>query len=204
MDDFSLIGQHVRLEPLGHEHVASLVRAAGQDRATYGWTFVPEANEAAMRLYVDKAIARRAAGAVFAFATFDQRRDTVVGSTRFAEIERFDWPEGDPGSRAVDSVEIGWTWLAADAQRTAINTEAKYLMARHAFEVWGVYRLWLKTDSRNERSRQAIERIGARFEGILRSHARASVGGVRDTAVYAITEADWPAARAALEAKLGR
>lgn len=202
MEPFTLAGRHVRLEPLSLDHVPALVAAAGIDRSTYAWTFVPEPTPAAMTEYVEKALRKREAGNAMPFATIDIARGLVVGSTRFAEIERFDWPEGDPSARAVDSVEIGWTWLSAEAQRTAINTEAKYLMLRYAFEVWGVHRLYLKTDSRNERSRKAIERIGAQFEGVLRQHSRASVGDVRDTAFFSFISSDWPAAKAALEAKL--
>ncbi len=101
-------------------------------------------------------------------------------------------------------MEIGWTWLAADAQRTALNTEAKLLMLAHAFESWRVVRVNLRTDARNARSRAAIERLGARLDGILRAHVPASDGGVRDTTTYSLLAAEWPAAKARLEARLSQ
>jgi RimJ/RimL family protein N-acetyltransferase len=115
----------------------------------------------------------------------------VVGSTRFGNIERW-------SSDAIDAVEIGWTWLAASAQRTAVNTEAKILMLDHAFGVWRVKRVTLKTDARNARSRAAIARIGGKLDGILRAHMPAADGGVRDSAVFSILAAEWPAHRARL------
>ena len=101
-------------------------------------------------------------------------------------------------------MEIGWTWLASSVQRTPVNTEAKYLMLGHAFETWRVHVLRLKTDRRNERSRAAIQRIGAAFDGVVRAAQAGSDGALRDTACYSMLEAEWPAAKAALEARLAR
>src|SRR5262245_10167059 len=130
--------------------------------------------------------------------------DRVVGSTSYLDIQQWRWPAGSPLQRTdyPDSVEIGATWLSASAQRTRCNTEAKYLMQVHAFEVWRVHRVALKTDERNMRSRQAIERLGARFEGIRRADMPAQDGTVRSSAYYSIVPAEWPAIREKLEAAL--
>jgi RimJ/RimL family protein N-acetyltransferase len=126
----------------------------------------------------------------------------VVGATRLMSIERWAWPEGNANARPVDAVEIGGTWLAASAQRSPINTEAKYLQLCHAFEVWRVHRLVLITDERNARSRAAIERIGGQLEVIHRNHRPASDGTIRSSAVFTILEADWPRVKERLEARL--
>jgi RimJ/RimL family protein N-acetyltransferase len=200
-----LEGEAVRLEPLALSHVDALWAATQGTRATYGFTSVPKSPEDTVA-YVKKALAMQEAGDALPFATVDRRSGQVVGSTRFFATERWDWPEGSPLRRpsGVDAVEIGYTWLAEAAQRTRINTEAKLLMLRHAFEVWGVRRVNLKTDKRNERSRNAIERIGGKLDGVLRAAMPAFDGGIRDSAVYSILEAEWPGVKAALEAKLRR
>jgi RimJ/RimL family protein N-acetyltransferase len=133
----------------------------------------------------------------------------VVGSTRFLDLD--DWsPDrrvGGPPLGATGTpftAEIGATWLAASVQRTAVNTEAKLLMLGHAFDTWGTERITFKTDARNARSRAAIERLGAQFEGIRRAHVRASDGGIRDTAYYSIVRAEWPDVRKGLEARFTR
>jgi RimJ/RimL family protein N-acetyltransferase len=203
-----LEGSRVRLEPLSLRHVSALVEAATQARDTYDFTLVP-ADDATMRLYVQAALADQDTGWALPFALRDLRSQAVVGSTRFLDLDYWSWPPAWPPGRpaprtdAVPTVaEIGSTWLAASAQRTGCNTEAKLLMLAHAFDTWGVLRVTLKTDSRNTRSRQAIERIGGRFEGIRRAHARAVDGSVRDTAYYSITAAEWPGVHAALRARL--
>jgi RimJ/RimL family protein N-acetyltransferase len=194
----------VELRPLGLEHAGALARAASVSRDTYGLTRVPE-GEAGARADIEDALADQAAGVSLPFVTVDARAERVVGSTRFMTIERWTWlPPGSPLQRSRDNpdvVEIGATWLAADAQRTAINTHAKLLMLRHAFEAWEVRRVMLKTDARNTRSRRAIERIGAKFDGVLRAHMPAFDGAVRDTAFYSILAGEWPDVRAALEAR---
>jgi len=199
-----LTGAHVRLEPLALEHVPALAAAASGPRETYAYTWVPEGEEA-MRRYVEEALALAEAGAAVPFATVRRATGRVVGSTRFFNFEYFRWPEGARAPpQPPDAVEIGWTWLAADAQRTALNTEAKLLMLAHAFESWRVVRVNLRTDARNARSRAAIERLGARLDGILRAHVPASDGGVRDTTTYSLLAAEWPAAKARLEARLSQ
>ena len=154
--------------------------------------------------YIDSALKDQARGVSLPFATIRKSDNRAVGSTRFLIIEHWSWPEGQahPDSDGPDAVEIGSTWLSAAAQRSAINTEAKLLMLGHAFDTWHSLRVCLKTDARNIRSRAAIERIGARFEGVLRNHMPAYDGGIRDSALYAITNVEWPDVRAALEARL--
>jgi RimJ/RimL family protein N-acetyltransferase len=192
-----LTGEHVMLEPLAPRHVPGLVAAAAEDRSSYDWTPVPN-GEPEIRGWVERAEHEREAGRMLAFATMtiDAR---VVGSTSFLDPQR--WQRSDRAP-LFDSIEIGSTWLAASAQRTPINTEAKLLMLEHAFDVWNVHRVVLNTDARNERSRAAIERIGATFEGILRGFRIGVEGTPRDTATFAITERDWPEVRARLVARL--
>jgi N-acetyltransferase len=201
----TLEGDVVRLEPLGHEHVVALVAAASEDRATFQFTPVPDGEEA-MRRYVEFAIDEHGAGAALAFATVDRASGRVVGSTRFYDVRRWDWPDDHPWRRTdggPDAVEIGYTWLAPSAQRSAVNTEAKLLMLRHAFDTWRVHRVQLMTDVRNTRSRRAIERIGGRLEGELRNHLPAFDGaGVRHTALFSIVPDDWPEVRHRLQARL--
>jgi RimJ/RimL family protein N-acetyltransferase len=201
-----LAGGAVRLEPLRLDHAAALLAAAAEDRANYAFTAVPT-DAAAMRRYLELALADRDADRALPFATVDVARDRVVGTTRFGNLEYWRWPDGHSQQRAPrhpDAVEIGWTWLAASAQRSAINTEAKLLMLGHAFERWRVHRVTLRTDVRNLRSRAAIERLGARLDGILRAQMPAADGGVRDSACYSIVAAEWPDVRARLTARLAR
>jgi RimJ/RimL family protein N-acetyltransferase len=201
-----LTGRFVRLAPLTLEHVPGLDAAASEDRATYDWTPVPD-GEAAHRRYVENMLSEHAAGRRLAFATvrIDEKHhdddrpgsDRVVGTTSFLDPQR--WPGG--GGK-LDSIEIGSTWIGASAQRTVVNTEAKLLMLVHAFDVLGVHRVVLNTDARNERSRTAIARIGATFEGVLHSFRYGVEGTPRDTATFAIPARDWPDVRARLEARL--
>ena len=199
----TLDGERVRMEALTLAHVDGLVAAASESRDTYGLTQVPRGADA-MAAYVDEALADAARGQAVPFATIDKARGRVVGSTRFGNIERWKWPGPPvpPLPRGPDAVEIGWTWLAASAQRTHINTEAKLLMMSHAFDVWGIRRLTLKTDERNARSRANIERIGCRFDGVIRAHQPAWDGGIRNTAFYSMLASEWPAARDRLVARL--
>ncbi|HEY0935170.1 MAG TPA: GNAT family protein [Trebonia sp.] len=203
-----LEGRRVRLEPLTAGHVADLVQAATESRDTYQFTLVP-ADQAAMTRYVEAALEDQRTGWALPFALRDRRSQAVIGSTRFLDLDYWHWPPSWPPGRttpqpdAIPTVaEIGSTWLAPSAQRTGGNTEAKLLMLSHAFDTWGVLRVTLKTDARNTRSRRAIERAGGRFEGIRRAHARAVDGSVRDTAYYSIVDREWPAVRAALQARL--
>ena len=195
-----LTGRFVRLEPVEHVHVPALAVAAAEDRDSYGWTPVPN-GEDEFRKNVDLVLVERAAGRRLAFATFaiapDGTGERVVGSTSYLDPQR--WPGG--GGR-LDSIEIGATWLAASAQRTQVNTEAKLLMLVHAFVEMGVHRVVLNTDARNDRSRAAIARIGATFEGVLHSFRYGVEGTPRDTATFAITATAWPEVRERLEARL--
>jgi RimJ/RimL family protein N-acetyltransferase len=197
----------VELHPLTLDHAAALALAASISRDTYGLTRVPQ-GESAMREWIGVALAEQDAGVSLPFVTCDARVGRVVGSTRFMTIERWKWPPPwtalQRAPESAEAVEIGSTWLAADAQRTAVNTHAKLLMLRHAFEAWEVRRVTLKTDARNVRSRRAIERIGGRFDGVLRAHMPAFDGAVRDTAFYSILASEWPDVRAALEERAGR
>ena len=201
-----LAGEVVTLRPMTIDDVGALVAAASEDRATYAFTPVPDGVDA-MREYVEGVLADERAGWALPFVTTLTVDGRIVGSTRFLDLD--DWgPDrrvgGPPlgASGTPFTAEIGATWLAASVQRTAVNTEAKLLMLAHAFDTWGAERITFKTDARNARSRAAIERLGAQFEGIRRAHVRASDGGIRDTAYYSIVRAEWPDVRKGLEARL--
>jgi N-acetyltransferase len=204
----TLEGFRVRLEPLARSHVDALVRAASESRDTYNFTLVPT-DRATMGRYVEAALEDQGTGWALPFAVYDRHREAIVGTTRFLDLDYWSWPPTWPPGRTAPQVgvvptvaEIGSTWLAPSVQRTGCNTEAKLLMLAHAFDTWGVLRVTLKTDSRNTRSRRAIERIGGRFEGIRRAHARAVDGSVRDTAYYSIVAAEWPDVCSALKARV--
>jgi N-acetyltransferase len=203
-DSLVLAGRHVRLEPLSRAHVPGLVAAATEDPAIYGWTSVPT-DSAGMTSYVEAALRPRQEGTALPFATVRQADGRVLGSTRFFDIERWDWPAGHPNAArgGPDGCEIGYTWLAASAIRTAANTEAKLLMLAHAFERWRVHRVCFHTDMRNERSRAALARLGAQFEGTLRAHRLASDLIPRASARFSIVAAEWPGVRQRLEQRLG-
>ena len=199
-----LEGRHVRLEPLAPGHVHALLEVATGPRDTYGLTLVP-GDEPAMVRYIQTALGDQEAGRALPFATLARATGRVVGTTRFGNIEFWAWPPGNLNQRGEDRpdvAEIGWTWLAASAQRTPINTEAKLLMIAHAFETWRVHRVSLMTDARNERSRRAILRLGARFDGVLRAARPASDGAIRDTAAFSILEDEWPAVKRQLQSRL--
>ncbi|WP_406204196.1 GNAT family N-acetyltransferase [Kitasatospora sp. NBC_01560] len=193
-----LEGALVRLEPLEYRHEAGLAAAAGEDRRSYDFTWVPGVGEA--RGYIEAQLARAAAGEVAPYAQVDRASGRVMGATAFLGPRRL------PDDGRLFAVEIGFTWLAASAQGTGLNREAKYLLFRHAFEQWGVGRVDLKTDARNARSRAAIEAAGATFEGVLRSWSRSWAPGeggrLRDSAIFSITAEEWPDRRAALERSL--
>jgi N-acetyltransferase len=193
-----LHGNHVRLEPLERKHLAPLLEASrSSDPTLYAVSFVPR-DEAAVRHYVETALAWAQAGHAVPFATVRQSDGAVIGSTRFFDLERWAWPSSHPQTNYFDTGEIGYTWLRADAMRTAANTEAKLLMLTHAFESWGMRSVCFHTDVRNARSRAALERIGARFEGILRSHRLATDFSPRDSARYSIIASEWPERKAHL------
>jgi RimJ/RimL family protein N-acetyltransferase len=159
-----------------------------------------------MRDYVSLALRLRDDGTALPFATVDAKSDRVVGTTRFGNVEFWDWQgwSGPTQTDRPDAVEIGWTWLAQSAQRTPINTEAKLLMFTFAFETWNVHRVTLGTDARNAASRKAIERLGAHLDGVLRASRPAADGGVRDSARYSVLRDEWPAVRDRLNELLNR
>ena len=212
-----LDGRYVRLEPLQRGHAASLAEAAAEDPSLYQLSAVPQ-DEAGAAEYIEAALAQRDAGTAAPFAVIRIADGAVIGSTRFWDLVWWPWPEGHPrhritsglgapGARASSAIppdvcEIGYTWLARSAIRTAANTEMKRLMLGHAFEVWEVESVCLHTDARNERSRRAMERIGAQFEGILRAHRLATDCLPRDSARYSITAQEWPRCKRRLEEML--
>ena len=187
-----LTGERVLLVPLGEQHVEDLVAAAAQDRRTYSWTTVPD-GPAAMSAYVAELLGQRDAGEVVPLAQLDAATGRPLGCTRYAQLRFL------PHAVLPYTVEIGGTWLAASAQRTGVNREAKLLLLSHAFEHWQVVRVELRTDARNERSRTAIAALGTRFEGVLRraqpSSATGEDGRLRDTAVFSLLADEWPGAQ---------
>jgi len=185
-----LDGGWVRLEPLSTEHLAPLIDV-GLDPELWRWTAGVVRTPRGMEDYIRTALAEQAQGHSLPFATIHKPSGRTVGSTRFGNIDREN-----------RRVEIGWTWIGRPWQRTAVNTEAKYLMLRHAFEVWDCLRVEFKTDRLNEQSRRALLRIGAKEEGMLRSHMITATGRVRDSVYFSIIAAEWPEVRARLEEKL--
>ena len=200
-ENFSLQGKYVRLEPLEHRHADGLAAASSEDPLLYQWSPVPQGKAEAEK-YVETALAWKAAGTAVPFAIV--RDDAVIGSTRFWNIERWAWPEGKPshGRGTPDACEIGYTWLSRSAIRTAANTEAKFLMLKHAFEEWHVLRVCFHTDARNFRSRAALERIGGKMEGILRAHRMAADFIPRDSVRFSIIASEWPTVKQSLQERL--
>ena len=186
-----LEGQVVRMEPLGLEHHKQLCEV-GLDSDL--WRYSPNVIQTPddMRKYIESALRDRDAGVALPFATIEKSTGRAIGSSRFGNIDRTNL-----------RLEIGWTWIAKDRQRTRVNTEAKYLMLRHAFEELGCNRVEFKTDSLNERSRNAILRIGATQEGIFRNHMIMPGGRLRHSVYFSIINSEWPAVKSDLEGKLG-
>jgi RimJ/RimL family protein N-acetyltransferase len=187
----TLIGEKVRLEPLRQQHAENLFEA-GIDRTI--WTYMPVggfSDLATLREWIDRALQAEAEGREIPFAIVLKANGRAMGATRFMDIQ--------PQHRAL---EIGWTWLSPDVQRTVVNTETKYLLLTHAFEDLGAHRVQLKTDARNLRSQRAIERIGAVLEGRHRRHMVLWDGYVRDTVFYSIVDTEWPAVKSRLETML--
>jgi len=204
-ETFTLQGSHIRLEPLGPDDIDGLAAASSADPALYRWSPVPQGKAEAAK-YIETALAWRDAGTAVPFAIVRTRDNTIIGSTRFWNIERWDWPQGHPshGHGTPDACEIGYTWFAKDSIRSGANTEAKLLMLTHAFEVWQVLRVCFHTDSRNERSRAALERIGGKFEGVLRAHRVAADFIPRDSCRYSILASEWPSTKQRLNALLAK
>ncbi len=205
----TLVGTSVRLIPLAESQTEQLLRAANEDRRSYAFTFVPRTSNEVQR-YIEVALAERDNGLSLPFAIERIDEGRLVGSTRFLDIDYWiprqspaDSPAPSLDRDAPRAVEIGATWLAASAQRTSINTESKLLLLQFAFESWKVERVSFKTDERNRRSREAIARLGAVFEGVRRAHMLAPDGTVRNSAYFSILRDDWPRARETLVARLG-
>jgi RimJ/RimL family protein N-acetyltransferase len=191
-----LTGRHLRLEALEQGHVDGLVAASAGDPSLYQWSPVPR-GEVETAAYVNTALTWRDAGSAVPFAIVRVSDGVIIGSTRFWNLERWAWPTHHPrhGRQLPDVCEIGYTWLSRSAIRTVANTEAKLLMLTHAFETWQVLCVSFYTDARNQRSRAALERIGGRFDGILRSHRMAADYTARDSVRYSIVASEWPAVK---------
>src|SRR5258706_7030264 len=184
----TLHGTRVRMEPLDFErHYAGLFEI-GLDPELWKWTLNVVENRGDLRAYLEEALRQQSEGSALPFATIDVATGHVAGCTRFGNIET-----------KHRRVEIGWTWVGKPYQRSYVNTEAKYLMLRHAFETWGCHRVELKTNVLNKKSREAMLRIGCKEEGILRKHAISDRGVSRDTVYYSIIYDEWPGAKAKLE-----
>lgn len=188
-----LNGEFVRLEPLSLErHFADLCEV-GLDADLWRWTVNQIVTAENLREYLATALEEQAKGAALPFATIEKQSGKAVGSTRFGAI-----------SRENKRVEIGWTWIGKNWQRTFVNTEAKFLMLRHAFETWNCNRVELKTDLLNSRSRNAIRRLGAIEEGVLRQHMLTDAGRVRDSVYFSIVRDEWHTVKSNLLIKLKR
>jgi len=188
----TLEGSVVRLEPIRRQHAELFWEVSKNDLDDiFRWIPYSMKTREDFQQLIDKALAEQERGESVVFATVERSSGRAIGSTRFMNIDR-----------ANRRVEIGSTWIAPAWQRTAVNTEAKYLMLRHAFEVWGCMRVELKTDALNQKSRNAILRIGAKEEGTLRRHLATWTGRVRDTVYFSILDSEWEEVKAGLEAKL--
>lgn len=192
VEPVTLDGQRVRLEPMESGHLDALVAAGGFEEL---WTLIRSraVTRDEMQVYMEDALATQRDGSALPFVTVDKASGSVIGSTRFGNI--------DVANRRV---EIGWTWITPAFQRTHVNSEAKYLMLRHAFEVWGCVRVELKTDALNERSQAAMLRIGATKEGVLRKHMIVQKGRFRDSVYFSILDTEWPAVSLRLQSSATR
>lgn len=202
MDAPRLAGRLVTLEPLGPHHVDALTAAATRDRSSFGFTRVPRSG-AEMEAYVDGLLCQRDRGLAFPYAQVITGDGEVVGCTRYLE------PEPRSRGTGLREIDVGGTWLATGAQRTGVNTGAKLLLFTHAFEVWGVDMVRLATDARNSRSREAIARLGATFDGLVDGHREAAGDAVeegvpRTSATFSVSATAWPAVKRALGRRLDR
>lgn len=190
VEPLMLEGRHVRLEPLSLEHHARLCEV-GLDETIWRWYPAPVRTSEEMWTYIETALEEQTRGASLPFVTIERASGQLVGSTRYGNIDRTN-----------RRLEIGWTWINPQWQRTRINTEAKYLMLRHAFENLGCLRVEFKTDSLNEGSRRALLRIGAKEEGTFRNHMITVSGRIRHSVYFSIIDSEWPEAKGGLEEKL--
>jgi len=191
IDPVVLEGIHVRLEPLLRKHITGLCEV-GLEEQLWRWIPTPVRTADDMAAYVELALKEQANGVSLPFAQIEKAMGRLIGSTRYMNIDR-----------VHHRVEIGCTWIGREWQRTAANTEAKYLLLRHAFETLGCMRVELKTDSLNEKSRAAILRIGAKQEGIFRNHMMTSTGRIRHTVYFSIVDSEWPGVKSEMERRLG-
>jgi len=191
VDPVVLEGIHVRLEPLSRMHHPGLCEV-GLEEPLWRWIPTPVRTPDDMAAYVELALKEQANGVSLPFVQIEKATGRVIGSTRYMNIDR-----------VHHRVEIGCTWIGREWQRTAANTEAKYLLLRHAFETLGCMRVELKTDSLNEKSRAAILRIGAKQEGIFRNHMMTSTGRIRHTVYFSIVDSEWPGVKSEMERRLG-
>ena len=190
VEPVTLEGKRIRLAPMGPEHLDALTNA-GAFSELWRWTRNLADTPEGMREYVEEALAYAEKGEALPFVTIDKESGTVIGSTRFGNIDRTN-----------RRVEIGWTWITPAFQRTHVNTEAKYLMLRHAFETLGWIRVELKTSALNAKSRAAILRIGATEEGTLRRHMLNADGTRRDSVYFSVIDEEWPGVKQRLEERL--
>jgi len=187
----TLTGKHIRLEPLRREHARALL-AVAQRPEIWTWMSARPMTPESMEAWIAEALGAQEHGLEYPFTVIQAAGDRVVGSTRYMEVQA-----------ASKGVEIGWTWYAPKTWGTVVNPEAKYLLLRHAFEAWGAIRVQLKTDLKNVRSQAAIKKLGAKEEGILRSHRFRRDGTIRDSVIFSIIREEWPAVKAALEERIG-
>ena len=185
-----LEGAHVRLEPLSRGHLPGLC-AIGLEQELWRWIPTPVRTTDDMAAYVELALKEQADGSSLPFAQIEKSAERVIGSTRYMNIEK-----------RHHRAEIGCTWIGHEWQRTAVNTESKYVLLRHAFETLGCMRVELKTDSLNEKSRAAILCIGAKEEGTFRNHMITSSGRIRQTVYFSIVDSEWPGVKSELERRL--
>jgi N-acetyltransferase len=202
IEPVTLRGRSVLLRPLAKSDAEPMRAIAAGSRETFTWAMVPQPET--VDAYLAKALSQveRREALVFAICRPDGE---LLGSTRLFDLQRWEWAKGmdpRPGEDVLDAAEIGYTFLAPQAQRTPVNTEAKLLLLGHAFETWRCFRVTLKTDERNQPSRRAIERLGARFNGVLRAFQPAVDGRPRNTAYYTILDSEWPEVKARLTARL--
>jgi RimJ/RimL family protein N-acetyltransferase len=179
------------LEPLSLAHHADLAKV-GLDEHVVRLTQAYPPTLEGLRTYIQTALTWQANGTAVPFVVISKAAGRAIGSTRYANIDK-----------ANRRLEIGWTWYGRAFQRTAVNTETKYLLLQHAFETLGCIRVEFKTDVLNERSRRALLRIGAKEEGVFRRHMILADGRVRDTVYFSIIDSEWPAVKAQLAQKLG-
>lgn len=187
----TLEGRFIRLIPLEKEHAEKLFEIA-QHKEIWRWTTTNIENFADMQKYVEIAVEERERGVSLPFVIIDKKSSEIVGSSRFGFI-----------STENKSAEIGWTWINPKWQRTYVNTEAKLLMLTHAFETWKCIRVEIITDVQNEKSRNAVLRLGAKQEGILRNHLIVETGRIRDSVIFSIIDSEWQEVKENLEKKLG-